>query len=134
MESFMKLLFLVSCVSFFSYSTAMLRPTAPRAQRIIKFVPAQPNTFKSCEVTKLKAQRDAAELQAHKARQEAQFWKHQAERCHRNGCTKVCLAHVQNNCKQAYKEELEKAKQEFYKQQILDQRIPSRPLRPTAQK
>lgn len=128
----MKLLLLVSCASLVSYSTAMLRPNAPRSQRIIKFVPA-PNTPKSCQVDKLKAQRDAAELQAHKARQEAQFWKNQAQRCHRNGCTKVCLAHVENNCQQAYKAEIEKAKQAFYKQQSLEHRIP-RTLRPTAQK
>lgn len=133
MESFMKLLLVLSCVSFFSYSHAMLRPSAPRAQRILKFAP-QPQTPTSAQMTKLKAQRDAAELQAHKARQEAQFWKHQAQRCQRNGCTKVCLTHVQNNCQQAYKEELEKAKQAFYKQQSLDGRIPVRPLRPTAQK
>lgn len=125
---------ILSCASFFSYSHTMLRPTAPRCQRVRPILSVAPLTPAQIELQRLRAERDAAELKAHQARQDAEFWKQQVQRCQKNGCTKVCIAHLKNNCQQAHKEQLEQAKKAFYQQQRLDHRITAPKLKPTAQK
>lgn len=134
MELLMNLHILLLSLTFTFSAYPMLRPTAvvrvPRRPcPVLKPMAARPS-----ETEKLKVEKALAEQQAHKARQEAEFWKQQALRCQKHGCTQVCIAHAKNNCSQEHREEKQKALRAFYRQQGLDHRIPIRPLKPTAQK
>jgi hypothetical protein len=126
-------LMLLSTFSFLSMP-AMLRRSSPVIRPPLR--PAAPRkTPIQTEIEKLKAQRDAAEHEAHKARLNAQYWKDVAQHCKRNGCTQACLSHLNQKCNQTAQQQRQDALQKFYKHQALDQRTSERQqLKPRAQK
>ncbi len=126
-------LILLSTASFISMP-AMLRRNTPVIRPALR--PAAPRkTSTQIEIEKLKAQRDAAEHEAHKARLNAQYWQDVARHCKKNSCTQACLSHMNQKCNQTALQQRQDALQKFYKHQALDQRISDRQqLKPRAQK